>query len=181
MTLAGVTLGAGRAHGTAAVTRGCHAWAPVFRPVLPNLSLGGILVALPTHVPRFKRRVYAHANVLNPPLTYDVALSTRPGAGWPVPLPMVLLAVHGTAGLVVPPAGSSTRVVGAKTLNLLPGSSRIRSVRWRDRAAHITYTVSLPARLGIPALLRVASSLTPAPLRRSPITDGTPIPFNPCP
>ncbi len=183
VALTGVVMGAGAssAHGDAARTRGCHTWAPVFRPVLSDLSLAGVLVALPTHVPHFGRRVYVHANVLSPPLTYDVALSTRAGTGWPVPVRTTLLTVHGTAGLEVPPAGSTTRVVGGKRLNLLPGSSRIRSVLWRDRAAHITYSVGLPARLGIAALLRVAGSLTPAPLRRSPITSGTPVPFNPCP
>lgn len=181
--LAGVAIGdgTGGAHGSAAKTRGCHAWAPVFRPVLSTLSVGRILVALPTHVPRFGHRVYAHANVLQPPLTYDVALSTQLGAGWPVPLRTTLLTVHGTAGLEVTPAGSSTHVVNGKRLTLLPGSSRIRLVLWQDRAAYITYSVGLPARLGIPTLLRVAGSLLPAALRRSPITDGTPIPFKACP
>lgn len=181
VTLAGVTIGAGSAQVSAAQPRGCHAWAPVFRPVLSDLSLGGLLVALPTHVPRFGRRVYAHANVLQPPLTYDVALSTQPGVGWPVPLRTVLLTVHGTVGLKAPPAGSATRVVNGKRLTLLPGSSRIRLVLWQDRAAYITYSVGLPARLGRPTLLRVAGSLLPAALRRSPITDGTPIPFKTCP
>jgi hypothetical protein len=170
----------GSAQGGEARAGGCHAWAPVFRPVLGILGAGKVLVALPARVPGFSHRVYAHANVLNPPLTFDVALSTRAGNGWPVPLRTTLLAVRGVAGRLSAPGRSSKRVVDGKTLDVSPGTSRLRSARWYDRAANITYTVTLPARLGMPALLRVTGSLTPGALRKTPVT-AKPVKFNACP
>lgn len=181
-TLVGMMMpaGIGSARANPSRATGCRAWSPVFRPVLGVLGAGRILVALPTHVPHFGHRVYAHANVLKPPLTFDVVLSTRPGHSWPVPSRTTLLAVRGVAGPPAVPSGSTTVVVHGKRLDVLPVSRRMRSVLWHDRDANITYTVMLPSQLGKAALLRVASSLTPGALRKTPITAG-PARFNACP
>ena len=182
LALAAGTTPAASSSARGSATRGCHAWAPVFRPVLTELSLAKILVALPASVPTFRQRVYPHANVLHPPLTYDAVLSTKAGTGWPVPARTVLLAVHGSAGISAPPSGSRAVVAAEKTLYVGSGSRQTRSSLWRDRAAGITYTLTLPTRLGRSTLLRVAASLTPGPLRPSPITvHPLRTGFNPCP
>lgn len=170
---------------------GCHAWAPVFRPVLGILGAGRLLVALPAHVPHFGQRLYVHANVLNPPLTYDVALSSQPGHGWPVPVLSTVLMVHGSVGTSPPLKGWTKVVMGGKTLILppkgnqtgalkLPARAASRSAYWEDHRANITYFVTLPARVGRAALLRTAASLTTGRLRRTPIT-AKPTRFNACP
>jgi hypothetical protein len=170
---AGMRAGSTSAESDPVATAGCHAWPQIFRPVLAQLSVSRIMIALPTYLPRSSQPVYAHVNVLNPPLTYDAVLSTRPGTGWPVPAGTELLAVHGSAGMTRLPARGYTKVVvTGRTIYLQSAPKETRSAIWRDRAAGITYTVTLPTRLGRSALLRVAGSLTTGRLRPAPITAG---------
>ena len=169
------------AQGSVGRAGGCHAWPAVFRPVLSILSEGTVLVALPTYLPTFPHRVYAHANVLQPPLTYDAALSTRAGTGWPVPSGTTLLAIHGVAGKHGTSPRETRQVAGGKTIGLVHATHKLSAV-WYDRAANVTYTVAVPISLGKQTLLRVAGSLTTGVLRAAPITAGQSASgFNACP
>ncbi|GAC1444382.1 MAG: hypothetical protein NVSMB52_03700 [Chloroflexota bacterium] len=159
---------------------GCHAWAPVFRPILPILGAGQIQVALPTFVPWFGYRVYPHASVLLPPKTYRVSLTTSPsnrsGAG------RLMLRIKGNAGKHMGALGRGVVVHSHhKTLHVHQVTHGLSSIIWYWKAGGITYTVSAPAHVPMALLLRVAESLTPGVLVRAPITSGPTPQYSACP
>ena len=151
---------------------GCHAWAPIFRPILSSLAAGQIEVALPTYLPPLGPHVYVHVNIDDPPKTYQVTLTTSRSER--IARTSVLIVIHGNAGNHLPRLHPrpSARANG-KPLYLRMDAYGFAGFSWYYRGGGITYTVAAPAFVPLSTVIRIAGSVLPAPLRRTPITSGT--------
>lgn len=159
---------------------GCHVWSPVFRPILGVLGAGQIEVALPTYLPPLGPHVFVHASIDQPPKSFRVTLTTSSSGR--IAKTSVLLVIHGNAGNHLPrlkprPAAQ----VHGKPLYAGTDAYRFAGLSWFHRSGGITYTVAAPAFIPLFTLLRIAGSLVPAPLRRTPITTGSGHFPPPCP
>ncbi len=155
----------------ASAPRSCHAWPPVFRPILGTLAAGQIEVALPAYLPSLGPHVHVHVNIDDPPKTYQVTLTTSRSEH--ITKTSVLLVVHGNAGNHLPltrprPAARDN----GKPLYLRTDAYGFAGLSWFYRGGGITYTVAAPAFVPLATLVRITGSLVPAPLRRVPITSG---------
>jgi hypothetical protein len=151
---------------------GCHAWSPVFQPILGGLAAGQIEVALPAYLPPLGPHVYVHVNIDEPPKTYQVTLTSSRSEH--ITKTSVLLIVHGNAGNHLPRTRPSPAArVNRKPLYLKTDAYGFAGLSWFYRSGGITYTVAAPAFVPLSTLIRITGSLVPAPLRRTPITNGT--------
>jgi hypothetical protein len=156
----------------AGVRSGCHAWSPVFQPILGGLAAGQIEVALPAYLPPLGPHVYVHVNIDEPPKTYQVTLTSSRSEH--ITKTSVLLIVHGNAGNHLPRTRPSPAArVNRKPLYLKTDAYGFAGLSWFYRSGGITYTVAAPAFVPLSTLIRITGSLVPAPLRRTPITNGT--------
>ncbi len=145
---------------------GCRTWNPRFRPVLATLGAGQILVALPSYLPAIGERTFVHADIYQPPLTYHVWLTTSRSAH--IRKQDVILEMVGDARPSASFAGSHTVTLKGKTLHVFPFSGGVRQVGWEYGG--IDYLVNAVSRLPLSEVERIAASLTPGALRKTPIT-----------